>query len=215
MQRAFASFMWQLNRLGVGVNRFIAVDPDKCIGCGTCRAACSEGHLEYGLQGEPGLSVIQTSDISAALACHHCEGAPCLQVCPVNAIDHDNGSIHINEQTCIGCKLCGIACPFGCIHPSGTSIAGVAGIMMATPTYSKSLEPLLRWEVGVVTCAVKCDLCSYDPVGGPRCVGACPTNALTYVNGELMQETVKERRLETASEHEVLVDDLHAYRGEE
>lgn len=180
------------------MNRFIAINPDRCIGCGTCRAACSEGHKLVGLQGEPRLSMVMTKDVSAAVTCHHCEGAPCLEICPVNAITRENGSIQVNEQTCIGCKLCGIACPFGAIHPSGTSIAGVAGMMVSTPTFPKSLSPLLQWEIGVYTCAVKCDLCSYDPEGGPHCVPACPTNALTYVVDEGLSEQVKDRRIEAA-----------------
>lgn len=180
------------------MNRFIAINPDRCIGCGTCRAACSEGHKLVGLQGEPRLSMVMTRDVSAAVTCHHCEGAPCLEICPVNAITRENGSIQVNEQTCIGCKLCGIACPFGAIHPSGTSIAGVAGTMVATPTFSKSLSPLLQWEIGVYTCAVKCDLCSYDPEGGPHCVPACPTNALTYVVDEDLSGQTKSRRVEAA-----------------
>nr|WP_082019691.1 4Fe-4S dicluster domain-containing protein [Berryella intestinalis] len=180
------------------MNRFIAINPDRCIGCGTCRAACSEGHKLVGLQGEPRLSMVMTRDVSAAVTCHHCEGAPCLEICPVNAITRENGSIQVNEQTCIGCKLCGIACPFGAIHPSGTSIAGVAGTMVSTPTFPKSLSPLLQWEIGVYTCAVKCDLCSYDPEGGPHCVPACPTNALTYVVDEGLSEQVKDRRIEAA-----------------
>ncbi len=142
--------------------------------------------------------MVMTKDVSAAVTCHHCEGAPCLEICPVNAITRENGSIQVNEQTCIGCKLCGIACPFGAIHPSGTSIAGVAGMMVSTPTFPKSLSPLLQWEIGVYTCAVKCDLCSYDPEGGPHCVPACPTNALTYVVDEGLSEQVKDRRIEAA-----------------
>ncbi|WP_124060364.1 4Fe-4S dicluster domain-containing protein [Gordonibacter sp. Marseille-P4307] len=180
------------------MNRFIAINPDRCIGCGTCRAACSEGHKLVGLQGEPRLSMVMTKDVSAAVTCHHCEGAPCLEICPVNAITRENGSIQVNEQTCIGCKLCGIACPFGAIHPSGTSIAGVAGTMVSIPTFPKSLSPLLQWEIGVYTCAVKCDLCSYDPEGGPHCVPACPTNALTYVVDEDLSGQTKSRRVEAA-----------------
>ncbi len=142
--------------------------------------------------------MVMTKDVSAAVTCHHCEGAPCLEICPVNAITRENGSIQVNEQTCIGCKLCGIACPFGAIHPSGTSIAGVAGTMVSIPTFPKSLSPLLQWEIGVYTCAVKCDLCSYDPEGGPHCVPACPTNALTYVVDEDLSGQTKSRRVEAA-----------------
>lgn len=176
------------------MNRFISIHPDRCIGCGTCRAACSEGHIARGLQSEPRLSLVQTKGISAAVTCHHCEGAPCLEVCPVAAITREDGMVHVNEQHCVGCKLCAVVCTFGAIHPAGTSIAGVAGTSVNTPTYPKRLDPILRYDIGVYTCAVKCDLCA----GDPRCVAACPTAALEYVREEGIAGSIKDRRLEAA-----------------
>ena len=127
------------------MNRFIDINPERCIGCGTCQSACADAHRMQGLQDTPRLALVKTGGISAALACHHCVGAPCAEVCPVNAIEHDGDRIHVKEQECIGCRLCAIACPFGAIHPDGTSIAGVAGMCDPTPSYPKSLSSLLTW----------------------------------------------------------------------
>lgn len=71
------------------MNRFIDINPERCIGCGTCQSACADAHRMQGLQDTPRLALVKTGGISAALACHHCEGAPCAEVCPVNAIEHD------------------------------------------------------------------------------------------------------------------------------
>lgn len=193
------------------MNRFIAINPDACIGCGTCRAACSEGHREAGLQAEPRLSLVMTRDVSAAVTCHHCEGAPCLQVCPVNAIDRKDGAVRVNEQHCVGCKLCAIVCPFGAIHPAGTSIAGVAGVKVSTPTFPASLDPLLQWEAGVYTCAVKCDLCGFDEAG-PRCVRACPTDALSYVEPRDIDDAGREKRLQAAGANDAMKPEIEAIR---
>lgn len=111
-----------------------------------------------GLQAEPRLALTFTRDVSAAVTCHQCEGAPCLAVCPVDAITRTDTAVIVNEQTCIGCKLCAVVCPFGAIHPSGTSTAGVAGIAYPTPTQPQGTSPLLAWSIGTYTCAVKCDL---------------------------------------------------------
>lgn len=163
------------------MNRFVIADQQRCIGCNTCMAACTEIHKKQGMQSHPRLTVMRTDDATAPILCHQCEDAPCARVCPVNAITHGGDSIVLDEKTCIGCKLCALACPFGAITPSGTGVAGVAGIATATPTHSAALDPLLVWEVGVRSVAVKCDLCALSDQG-PACVTVCPTNALFIVD---------------------------------
>lgn len=68
------------------MNRFVVAEPLWCTGCNTCLAACSDVHKTQGLQQHPRLALAKTSTITAPVVCHHCEEAPCLQVCPVNAI---------------------------------------------------------------------------------------------------------------------------------
>lgn len=178
------------------MNSFISINPDRCIGCGTCQAACSAGHAGAGEQAEPRLSVVFKCEVTASITCHHCEAAPCLAVCPVNAIEHKGDRISVNEQVCIGCKLCACVCPFGAIHPSATDIDGVCGIAQFTPNMPESTSSMLKWEIGVPTVAVKCDLCEYDEEG-PRCVRVCPTCALSYVKKyDLAVETADKRRKE-------------------
>lgn len=163
------------------MNRFVIADPGQCIGCNTCMAACTQVHKEHGLQSLPRLTVTRTEAGTAPILCHHCEDAPCARVCPVAAITHGATSIDLDEKTCIGCKMCALACPFGAITPSGTSIAGIAGIRTATPSYPASLSPILAWEIGVRSVAVKCDLCAFSDQG-PACVNVCPTHALSIVD---------------------------------
>jgi hydrogenase-4 component A len=125
----------------------------------------------------------KTDDYSSPVLCKHCEDAFCERVCPVKAIVHDAKThrVVIDEKSCVGCKMCALACPFGAITPGGTSTAGVAGIHTATPTYSQTLNPILVWEIGVKTVAVKCDLCAFRPEG-PACISACPTGGLKLVD---------------------------------
>lgn len=159
------------------MNRFVIAEPKHCIGCNTCMAACTAVHRTEGRQSHPRLTVVKTMDGSAPVVCRHCEDAPCARVCPVNAIVHGADSIILDEKTCVGCKMCALACPFGAITPSGTGIDGVAGISTNTRTTPASLSPVLAWAPGVRSVAVKCDLCAFLP-DGPTCVRICPTKAL-------------------------------------
>ena len=181
------------------MNRFVVAEPSKCIGCNTCMAACTEAHKREGLQSHPRLQVTRTWEQTGPILCHHCEDAPCARVCPVDAIQHVDGAIQLDEKICIGCKMCALACPFGAITPSGTSIAGVAGIMTKAPQYSEALDPLLVWDLGVHTVAVKCDLCSFSD-DGPACVGSCPTAALYIVGDDGLHDANSTKREVTASQ---------------
>ncbi|OFX83203.1 MAG: hypothetical protein A2W99_12730 [Bacteroidetes bacterium GWF2_33_16] len=46
--------------------------------------------------------------------CRRCEDAPCIHVCPVEALEKDaDGMIHRHTNLCISCKSCVTICPFG------------------------------------------------------------------------------------------------------
>jgi hydrogenase-4 component A len=182
------------------MNRFVIADPKRCIGCNTCMAACTEVHKAEGLQSFPRLTVVRTQDATAPVVCRNCEDAPCARVCPVNAITFGTSSVDLDEKTCIGCKMCALACPFGAITPHGTSIAGVAGIKINTPAYSAALDPLLAWDIGVRSVAVKCDLCGFRDAG-PACVQVCPTNALFLFDGHSLEQDNRVKRESSAAVH--------------
>jgi Fe-S-cluster-containing hydrogenase component 2 len=74
--------------------------------------------------------------------CTQCADAWCLNACPVEAIKIDaaTGAKVILEGTCVGCKVCTIACPFGTVNYVA--------------------------ETGKVQ---KCDLCGGDPACATAC----------------------------------------------
>jgi Fe-S-cluster-containing dehydrogenase component len=46
--------------------------------------------------------------------CRKCEDAPCISVCPADALEKDNeGIINRHTNLCIACKSCVAICPFG------------------------------------------------------------------------------------------------------
>lgn len=193
------------------MNRFVIAEPKLCIGCNTCMAACTLVHKAVGLQGHPRLTVTRNVQSTAPILCRQCEDAPCAKVCPVNAITHEGDAIVLNETTCIGCKLCAIACPFGAITPSGTPNTGVVSCstnyispgMQATEPgnvatdSSVTLDPLLDWTPGVRAVAVKCDLCDFRETG-PECVRVCPTRALSVVDNRMLDQGNDSKRIAAA-----------------
>ncbi len=46
--------------------------------------------------------------------CRKCSDAPCIEVCPADALEKDNGGIVSRSiNLCISCKSCVVICPFG------------------------------------------------------------------------------------------------------
>jgi Fe-S-cluster-containing hydrogenase component 2 len=51
---------------------------------------------------------------SFRFTCRKCEDAPCIAVCPADALEKDNeGLINRHTNLCVSCKSCVTICPFG------------------------------------------------------------------------------------------------------
>jgi formate dehydrogenase iron-sulfur subunit len=87
-------------------------------------------------------------------SCKHCTDAGCLNACPTSSIIRtDMGNVFVQQETCIGCKYCVPACPFGVI------------------SFSE--------QTGTVH---KCTLCN-DRIHnglGTACAKACPTGSIQF-----------------------------------
>lgn len=156
------------------MNRFIIADSDKCIGCRTCEVACVVSHQDNqdcsalsSTAFNARISVVKTGSFTTAVTCHHCEDAPCANVCPVGAISRHDGAVLVEQSRCIGCKSCMLACPFGAMQ-------------------------VTRSEQRIQ--ALKCDLCQHRDAG-PACVEACPTKALRCIDPAQLREARLQRQL--------------------
>ncbi len=101
------------------VTKRIRVDWEKCTGCKRCMLICSA--FKEGLF-QPGRARIHVvsfprEGVSFPLICYQCENAPCLEVCPVEALKRGrDGIILLNANLCTGCRVCEESCPFGMIE---------------------------------------------------------------------------------------------------
>jgi Fe-S-cluster-containing hydrogenase component 2 len=93
--------------------------PSQCSGCRMCELVCSFTHhrIFNSFLSRIKVTTIESDLIDYPITCRQCYNPPCQKACPTNALDRDNllGVIQINEELCIGCGECVLACPFGAI----------------------------------------------------------------------------------------------------
>jgi len=155
------------------------IDTTKCTGCRGCQVACKQwNQLEAeqteffsgeGYQNPPAMSEYTFTRIKFRdfqkngqnefafykEMCMHCNEPSCASVCPVGAFRKTaEGPVVYNDERCIGCRFCMIACPFG--------------------------VPKYQWSKGLPL-VKKCTGCYSRLKAGmkPACATACPT-AISY-----------------------------------
>lgn len=131
----------------------LVFDSLKCTGCKDCEAACVSAHPDDIVQ-EPRIRIEFNPSAKAysATYCVQCSECAPSTVCPSDLISFDSSRLLwiLEEERCIACNACLPKCEFNAIF----------------------LDPTM----GVET-AYKCDMCI--GAGGPQCVKACPTQAIS------------------------------------
>ncbi|MAF94600.1 MAG: (Fe-S)-binding protein [Rhodospirillaceae bacterium] len=102
------------------MENFLLINPSECTGCMQCEMACSfhgEGAFN---PAKSRIKVFEFKERSLFVpyTCTQCNEAWCMTVCPADAIsvDGDTGAKVVDDDVCVGCKVCTIACPFGTVN---------------------------------------------------------------------------------------------------
>lgn len=165
-------------------------DSTLCVGCKACVVACkTAGNLPADVDGygqglydapeglnEYTRNVIQLAESGADSTfvkkqCMHCVDPACVNACMMGALGkREYGIVSWENNKCIGCRYCQVACPFG--------------------------VPKFQWSKTSPR-IIKCELCRERLAENklPACVDACPRKAVIFgKRDELLREA--HRRLD-------------------
>ena len=180
----------------------LVIDLDICVGCHACAVSCKEwntsGHSApltdldpYGAEPDGvwfnRVHTFEVEDTETGTgrtvhfprSCLHCDDAPCVTVCPTGASykREEDGIVLVNADTCIGCKLCSWACPYGAREYDEDEGVMKKCTLCVDRIYNPNIAPESRV---------------------PACVSACPVGARHF--GDLGDSDSEVSRLVAARE---------------
>lgn len=161
----------------------LVIDLDTCVGCHACAVSCKEWNAggiagpltdtdPYGKAPEGvWFNRVHSYEVAPApetaqpaitlhfpRSCLHCETPACVTVCPTGASYKraEDGIVLVDEDKCIGCKLCSWACPYGAREYSAVEGVMKKCTLCVDRIYNEHLDEAERQ---------------------PACVQACPSRA--------------------------------------
>lgn len=165
------------------MSKAFVIDVSRCSGCYNCQLACKDEHAgndwtpyakpqpdigQFWMKVEEHVcgTIPKVKIHYIARLCSHCERPACIRVCEAKAVyKREDGLVLIDPEKCTGCGKCADACPYGVIYQNE--------------------------ELGIYQ---KCTGCAHLLDHGfklPRCVEACPTDALRFGEEEELADWIE------------------------
>ena len=200
-----------------GPIRTTLIDIGNCIGCRACQVACKQWNEQDGEQTqlESDLGFQNPATLSARTytliafnefenaqkpggvesafvmqRCLHCLEPACVSACPTTALHRqDDGPVSYNEDECIGCRYCQLACPWDVPTSEWNSLA--PKISKCTHCADRVAQPVPIAFNGQAVSDAENKRFS-GSIATPACVKACPADALLYgTRDEMLAEAHK------------------------
>lgn len=132
------------------MSQILLTKSKECIGCMDCVEACKTYNDGLSL-----IKIVETDDGYLSVTCRNCENPRCGEACSSDAIKKTTDIVCLDENSCVGCKLCMVVCPIGAI------------------SYT---------EKGTIKCNRQC---IQSPGEVPACVSSCKRDCLEVVEVDL------------------------------
>ena len=158
----------------------LVIDLDICVGCHACAVNCKEWNTSgyhapmtdtnpygadpsgvwfnrihaYEVERSSGDSGGDSQTVYFPKSCLHCEDAPCVTACPTGASYKrtEDGIVMVDENWCIGCKLCSWSCPYGAREYDSHEGVMKKCTLCVDKIYNENLPEESRQPACVATC---------------------------------------------------------------
>jgi Fe-S-cluster-containing dehydrogenase component len=189
VRKAFQNDLQERGREGLeGHHWVMIIDLSKCQNSRKCMESCNNAHELKPFQHH--INVLQMNDADYTSLyfmpklCFQCDDPPCTRVCPVNAtFKRKDGIVLIDNQRCIGCRFCVIACPYS-----------ARTFQWFEPEYTEEqksrvydIELNIPQKMGTISkCLFSADRLRKGKL--PYCVSACPNGV--YWFGDKIEDSM-------------------------